>query len=208
MSTHRTPDSRLRLVLSLIAGALGALVAAQFGRWQLIILCGWDVAAFFYLAIVWGTVGSLDADSTRRLATREDDSRAVVDIVLLLASVVSLVGVVSGLAESGGSVSLLMVISVLTVVLSWLTVHSTFALRYAHLFYSGGGGIDFHDDTDPDFSDFAYLAFTVGMTFQVSDTEVNSRTIRRTISRHAMLAYLFGTVIVGVTINVVGTLIG
>jgi uncharacterized membrane protein len=208
-SAYRAPDSRLRLVLSLIAGTLSAGVVAQFDRWQMVVLIGWDVAAFSYLAMVWCTIARLDGESTKQLSTREDDSRAAVDIVLLLASVVSVVGVVAGLAESGGEVSLLMAASMVTVVLSWFTVHTTFTLRYAHLYYSTGGGLDFHDqDGDPDFADFAYLAFTVGMTFQVSDTEVTSRVIRRTISRHALLAYLFGTAIIGVTINVVGTLVG
>lgn len=208
MSANHIPSSRRRLVVSAAVGAISAAVVAQFDRWQMVVMSGWDAATACHLAIVWGTIRTLDAESTKRVATREDDSRAVVDILLLMASVVSLVGVVAGLATSGGEVSALMAVSVLTVVLSWLTVQSTFTLRYAHLFYNAGGGIDFHDDGDPDYSDFAYLSFTVGMTFQVSDTVITSREIRRTITRHALLAYLFGTVIIGVMINVVGSLVG
>jgi uncharacterized membrane protein len=154
-------------------------------------------------------IASLDGQSTERIATREDDSRAAVDVILLLASVASLVGVVAGLAHDGGKVSTLTVVAIVTVVLSWLTVHSSFTLRYAHLYYIEPiGGISFGNDQDPDYMDFAYLAFTIGMTFQVSDTEISERAIRRTITRHALLSYLFGTVIVGVAINVVGSLIG
>jgi uncharacterized membrane protein len=82
-------------------------------------------------------------------------------------------------------------------------------LRYAHLYYTEPvGGIVFADlDASPDYLDFAYVAFTVGMTFQVSDTGIAKRAIRRSVIRHALLSYLFGTVVVGVAINVVGNLI-
>jgi uncharacterized membrane protein len=86
-------------------------------------------------------------------------------------------------------------------------VHTLFCLRYAHLYYDGTlGGIDFHDDEPPTYHDFAYLAFTVGMTYQVSDTEVNDRAIRSTILRHALLSFLFGTTIIALTINIVAGL--
>jgi uncharacterized membrane protein len=98
---------------------------------------------------------------------------------------------------------------VFTVFLSWFTVHTLFVLRYARLYYGGSpGGIDFGGSKEsPDYLDFVYFAFTVGMTFQVSDTDVAQRDIRRSVTRHAMLSYVFGTVIVGIAINVVGGLI-
>ncbi len=93
-------------------------------------------------------------------------------------------------------------------VLSWAVVHTVFTLRYAHEYYAApSGGIDFKNDAPPDYQDFAYVAFTVGMTFQVSDTDVQKRVIRRTILRHALLSYLFGAVILAVTINVVANLL-
>jgi uncharacterized membrane protein len=105
--------------------------------------------------------------------------------------------------------SALTTVAVFTVFLSWFTVHTLFVLRYARLFYVDPiGGIDFLSrDDPPDYMDFVYFAFTVGMTFQVSDTGVIQRNIRRTVTRHALLSYLFGTVIVGVAINVVGNLV-
>jgi uncharacterized membrane protein len=90
----------------------------------------------------------------------------------------------------------------LSVALSWAAVHTVFALRYAHLFYGHSGGIDFGSDA-PDYRDFAYLAFTIGMTFQVSDTAIGSQEIRRTVLRHALLSYVFSVVIVATTINVI-----
>ena len=97
----------------------------------------------------------------------------------------------------------------LTVVLSWAVVHFVFALRYADEFYTAPiGGIDFKAEPEyaPDYRDFAYVAFTVGMTFQVSDTDIQIRVIRRTVMTHALLSYLFGAVILAVTINVIAAL--
>ena len=94
--------------------------------------------------------------------------------------------------------------AILTVMLSWALVHTLFALRYARLYYSDHpGGIDFKNDAPPDFLDFAYVAFTVGMTFQVSDTDVQLRSIRRAVLRQALISYVFGVVIIAVTINVI-----
>jgi uncharacterized membrane protein len=93
------------------------------------------------------------------------------------------------------------------VVVSWGVVHTVYALKYARLYYAGqDGGIDFHGDHPPTYQDFAYLAFTVGMTFQVSDTEINARVIRATVLRQALLAYLFGAVILAATINLLAGL--
>jgi uncharacterized membrane protein len=90
-------------------------------------------------------------------------------------------------------------------VLSWAVVHTVFALRYAHEYYTPPvGGIDFKSgEYEPDYGDFAYLAFTVGMTFQVSDTDVGSRSVRRTVLRHALISYLFGAVILALVVNVI-----
>ena len=98
-------------------------------------------------------------------------------------------------------------VAVVSVVASWVAVHTVFTLRYAHLFYLGDGGIDFHDDRKPDYGDFAYVAFTIGMTYQVSDSDLTAKPIRVTALRHALLSYLFGIAVVALTINVVATLI-
>ena len=98
-------------------------------------------------------------------------------------------------------------LSLASVVLSWAVVHTVFTLRYARLYYWGpDGGVDFNDDAKPRYSDFAYLAFTIGMTFQVSDTALSANEIRRTTLRHALLSYLFGTGILATAINLVASL--
>jgi uncharacterized membrane protein len=86
-------------------------------------------------------------------------------------------------------------------------VHTVFTLRYAELYYADEpGGLDFHGDGEPTYHDFAYLAFTIGMTFQVSDTEVTAREFRKTILRHALLSFVFGATVIATTVNLVASL--
>ncbi|MEP7202263.1 MAG: DUF1345 domain-containing protein [Ilumatobacteraceae bacterium] len=205
---------RDRLTIAATFGVAAGTVVTLASSWQLALLVGWDAAAAFIVGSVWMFIPVLDHVGTQHVALREDDSRALVDVVMVAACLMSLVGVVLGLAHSrqqhGAGRAILTSVAVLTVFLSWFTVHTLFVLRYARLYYSGPpGGIDFPgtDDKAPDYLDFAYMSFTVGMTFQVSDTGVVHRSIRRAVTRHALLSYVFGTVIVGIVINVVGGLI-
>lgn len=205
-------SSRNRLIAVVVIGAVAGAIAATLGSWQLAVLVGWDALAATFVAWVWVTVARFTPDQTRDLATREDDGRVATPILLLSASVVSLVGVGLALfkasnANTSGQASLT-VASVLTVALSWLVVHTVFTLRYAHEYYTAPvGGIDFKSDDDPDYQDFAYLAFTIGMTFQVSDTDVQGRKVRRTVLKHSLLSYLFGSVILAVVINVIAGIV-
>lgn len=191
---------------------VGALVAG-IGPWQAAPLAGWDSACLVYLTWMWRSVWPADATTTAELAAREDSSRPLADGVLLLAALASLGGVgwllVEGKAQGGPvSPALALALGIGTVVLSWAVVHTVFTLRYAKLFYADGkgSGIDFNQKEPPQYSDFAYLAFTVGMTFQVSDTDVQHVAIRATVLRHMWLSYLFGTVIIASTINLVAGL--
>jgi uncharacterized membrane protein len=206
-------DQRHRLLSAAALGIVAATVAALFSSWQLSALVGWDAGAMFIVGSVWIFIPVLDADGTQRVATSEDDSRALVDILMVAACLISLIGVVLGLVhakdQSGVAAVVLTSVAVFTVFLSWFTVHTLFVLRYAHLYYKDvPGGIEFPKKDDrPDYLDFVYVAFTVGMTYQVSDTGIGDRPIRRAVIRHALLSYVFGTVIVGIVINVVGGLI-
>ena len=207
----RYPSERRRVVTSAAVGVAVSAGLAFVAPWQLAVLAGWDIAAAALAVRVWSSVGRLDAESTQRLATREDDSRAASRAVVVAACVASLVAVFLGIIKArqmtGAGAVILTVASIVAVALAWLTVHTIFTLRYAHRYYDIGGGIDFSDDP-PTYLDFAYVAFTIGMTFQVSDTDISERALRSLVLRHALLAYLFGTVIVGLTINVVAGLLG
>lgn len=198
-----------------LAGAVGLLaggIAGPFVPWQLTTLLGWDAAIAVFCSWVWAETHAADAHTTRAIATREDDSRAAADLVLIAASLVSLLAVGTGLIKASGQEgparATTTMVSVLTVALSWLAVQAVYTLRYAHLYYLEGRGVDFNSEEEPDYKDFAYLAFTVGMTFQVSDTNLTSRPVRRAALRHALLSYLFGIAIIATTVNVVAGLLG
>jgi uncharacterized membrane protein len=203
-----------RLVVAGAAGVVVAAMATLVVSWQLALLCGWDAAALAFLGVVWPGIIHADGERTELLATREDLTRDTARLVLLAACTASLVAV--GLAiseantETGGERAALLVIAMLTVVLSWTVVNTVFLLRYAHLYYSAPpSGIEFGGavaSDRPDYGDFAYLAFTIGMCYQVSDTSLRDRRIRRTVLIHSMLSYIFGVVIVATGVNIVAGL--
>jgi uncharacterized membrane protein len=200
-----------RVLVSFAAGIAAFAIAWLATPWQAAALVGWNVAATAFIAWIWFTVAGMDAAATAKHAAIEDLSRSTADLILILASVVSLIGVGLSLLEASDTEGLekAMIVGVasVSVILSWATVHTVFTLRYSRLYYgAGGGGIDFNGDRAPTYTDFAYLAFTIGMTYQVSDTSIASKAIRRTALRHAYMSYLFGTVVVAMTINVVAGL--
>lgn len=209
----REPASAgVRVVVSAAAGIAAGLASMVFFPWQVAVLAGWDVTAGTFLTWAWASVSGLDADETRHLATREDSSRAAADLMILVACVACLVGVAFTLVKASQSDGVgkagLVALAVASVVVSWAVVHTVFTLRYARLYYGDDErGIDFNNDEDPVYVDFAYVAFTLGMTFQVSDTDLKSRRVRTTALRQALLAYLFGVVIVAMTINVTAGLL-
>jgi len=221
-SSHETDRRRFattansttgHLIAGAGAGAVGAVVMGVVAGWKFAAIVGWDAMAFVVVVSTWLVIWRRDAAATADLAAREDPARPVADLLLIGASVASLVGVgfivVAGGNSKGIGKGLLVSFAVVTVVVSWAVVHMTYTLRYARLFYGGTqGGLDFHPLPGelPQYSDFAYLAFTVGMTFQVSDTEVNSTVMRATVLRQALLSYLFGVVIIAIMINLVAGL--
>jgi len=213
VTSGATQSQRRRVIGSAAIGPPVGVVVALFAPWELAMLAAWIAVAALLLVRIWFRVGQFTPAQTRELATREDDSRAYSDLLILVASIASLGGAAAGLIKAHSSDStretLLTVASVLTVAVSWALVHTVFALRYARLYYGEPeGGIDFNEEhAAPDYGDFAYVAFTIGMTFQVSDTDIGSRIIRRTVLRHALISYLFGAIIVAMMVNVIASLL-
>jgi uncharacterized membrane protein len=201
-----------RVSMAAVAGiGVGTLVALP-SSWQIGTLVGWDVAAAVYAAWSWATIWHRDPAATARLALREDPGRAIADALLLIASTASVLAVAAaiaaGRAGSPGERDLHAGLAVASVVLSWTVVQTVFTLHYARLYYSHpAGGIDFNQEAPPRYSDFAYLAFTVGMTFQVSDTDLQTAALRAEALRQALLSYLLGAVILAATINLVAGLL-
>ena len=206
---------------AVVVTAVGLIVVVgllRFLPWGLAVVVGWDAAAFTLLVSIWPIILRADAAHAAQLATREDETRGSATALLLGASVASLLGV--GLAlhlagrESGSLRVLLIGVAVLTVVVSWTVVNTVYTLRYADLHFSSrDGGIAFGDADGPEgpevptYRDFAYVAFTIGMCYQVSDTTVRDRRIRGTVFSHAFLSYVFGVVIVAGSVNFIGGLL-
>jgi uncharacterized membrane protein len=195
----------------LFAGLCVAGVTGAADAWAYAALAGWGGAALVFTASVWLAIGPMNSSATSTHATREDPGRAATDLVVLIAATASLGAVglvlVGASKASSGQQSLIAGLCVVSIALSWFTIHTLFTLRYARLYYTGaGGGVNFHQDAPPRYLDFAYVAFTIGMTFQVSDTDLQSPQMRHTALRHALLSYLFGAVILAATINLVAGL--
>lgn len=204
-------NARTRLGTGFLVALAAFIPAIVFTPWQVAALVGWDTLAGTFAGSVFLATRGKDAAATEAMATREDNTRVGADALLVGASVASLVGVALALlraaAETGAAHTLIIAVAFLSVVLSWATVHTVFTLRYARLYYGGDRGIDWHGRDRPDFGDFAYVALTLGMTFQVSDTDITSKPIRKAVLRHAVLSYVFGVVILATTINVIASLL-
>jgi uncharacterized membrane protein len=196
----------------MLIGTAVAAVAWQFTTPAAAVLAGWDIAALIYLVLVWGAVYRMDAAATGRMAVREDPSTPVAEIVVVVASVAALVAVGFALVRAGQASgtwkAMLIGLGTVSVVVSWLVVHTVYMLRYTRSYYGDPpGGIEFNEDDRPAYRDFAYFAFTIGMTFQVSDTNVTTKGIRYLALHHALLSYLFGAVILATAINVFASLL-
>jgi uncharacterized membrane protein len=193
-------------------GTVATAALAWIAPWQLSVLSGWCLAATLFMLRVWIPCTRMSPEHVAAWAPAEDDTRAMAGTILLGAAVASIVGVGFALhkASLSDGVERVAVTSAAlsTVVLSWLLVNTVYMLRYAHLYYSPPtGGVSF-EDGPPDYRDFAYLAFTIGMTYQVSDTGLRTKKFRRTLLGHALLSYLFGTVIIATLINTVAGFVG
>ena len=200
-----------RLLVCLAAGLLAAAATAAAGSPELAALAGWVVTSGALLTWVWRTCWPQGPEGTKRVAEEEGRTR-MTDAVVLWAAVVSLAAVVEALVRSGSrdlAGVLTVVLGIAVVILSWALVNTVFALKYARHYYSGGdGGMEFPQDRPPAYSDFAYVAFTVGMSFAASDVSVADPQIRKVGLGHALMSYLFGTVVIAVAVNLVTNLGG
>lgn len=199
--------------MSLAAGVAGAAAFSTTLDLPIALLLGWVVIALVYLVWVWLAVRSDDADEIAAHAAAIDPDRVTTDSLLLVSAVASLVAVgfvlVRATADSGAVEYAQVGLALVAVVLSWAMVHTVFMLRYARLYYATSGAcIDFDGPDRPTYADFAYFAFTIGMTYQVSDTALHGTAVRRTVLRHALMAYVFGTGILASAVSLVTSLAG
>jgi uncharacterized membrane protein len=212
-ASDRSGFAGRRTGTALFAGAATLAVALVIGAaWPIALSASWGVAALVIVVWVWVRVGRMDAASTKAHARAEDFSRPAADAAVLAASVGSLVAigytVLTAGHRHGTTKALLILLALAVVTLSWLTVHTLYMLRYGDTYYGDPiGGIDFNEEEPPSYHDFAYVAFTIGMTFQVSDTNLTTSAIRRLALRHALLSFVFGAVILALAINSVASLL-
>jgi uncharacterized membrane protein len=188
------------LATAVVAGAPSAVAA----------LIAWSAGACVFVLSIWLTVAPGDTARAERFARA--DAHAASEVGVIAAGLASLIAVGFVLAGSGDEAPLrrgvLTALAVVSVVLAWAVVHTIYAVRYARLFFTPPvGGIDFPQPEPPDALDFLYVALTIGMTFQVSDTSLGKRAIRRAAIHHALLSYLFGSVILAITVSSVTSIL-
>ncbi|GAA2184009.1 DUF1345 domain-containing protein [Brooklawnia cerclae] len=196
-----------RIVVMALVGACTGIAVSRLLDWPFVIVAGWGAGCLVYVVWVWVAVWGFDAERTRSHARREEPVRAISDGLILSASLASLVAVLLLLLHSSSQAetrATAAIFAVTSVALSWVLVHTLYALRYAREYYSEPtGGISFNQAEPPQYSDFAYLAFCLGMTFQISDTNLSSTRLRKIVLSHTLLSYLFNTVVIAATVNLV-----
>ena len=192
-------------------GVIAALVVGALGNWAYAPALGWAAASATYLIWVWSVIARLGPAATAAHALREDPGRVFSDALVLTATMASFAGVALILLDAsnaqGTAKDATVAMALGSIALSWFLVHTLFTLRYAAIYYRDGTGVDFNEVTQPRYSDFAYLAFTVGMTFQVSDTDLQTNAIRSTVLRQALLSYLLGAIVLATPNNQASELI-
>lgn len=213
-----------KLVISLVIGIAAYFIFAFYQRSPLThLLFGWDLFAICQLLLAWVTFYTTTPSGIRSQARKQDDSGVVIFFVILVATCTSVLAVVLLLVSKSTDPSykaLRLTIALACMLFSWFLVHTIFTIRYAHIYYadkkkkendeqeesSYAGGLNFPDDQEPDFLDFAYYAFTAGMTFQVSDVEVSSKKLRRITFLHSLISFGYNATIIAISVNIIGGL--
>jgi uncharacterized membrane protein len=172
------------------------------------LLVAWDVFAVLYLAFAYATVFSFNADHVRRQAKLQEDGRFIILAMTGVGAFASLAAIILELGVTPRQTPQL-VLAVATIALTWSAIHTTFALHYAHDYYRGtkAGGLTFPGEDKPDYWDFVYFSFVIGMTAQVSDVGITDRLIRRTATAHGIVSFIFNTALVALMVNIAASAI-
>ena len=199
-----------RLILSTVLGTGVTLVLLTMPwRTPTRILLGWDAGVALYLALSYGVMANASIARIRQRAAIVDEGALAVLVLTTAAALASLAAVLAelGHAPSPSQIAL----GVGTISLSWVFMHSIFALHYAHEFYGEGndrriGGLIFPGDQEPDYWDFVYYSLVVAMTAQVSDVQITSKTIRRLTTLHGAVSFFFNLTVLALTVNIISSL--
>jgi uncharacterized membrane protein len=222
LSKRKTPHHwkvRYRLILSTLVALITSILLPSWLSLSSRILCTWDAGMICFLASTWLLMVQATPKVMRRNAQSQDEGRLVILGLITAAactSILAIAFILRGTKEKDISILILHVtLAVVTIIGSWLLVHTIFAMHYAHAYYqdheinitSKAGGLDFPEDIEPDYWDFLYFSFIIGMTSQVSDVQITSRSLRRLALLHGILSFFFNTTIVAMSINIIAGLI-
>ncbi|MEO6846434.1 MAG: DUF1345 domain-containing protein [Chthoniobacterales bacterium] len=208
-------DSHHRQIVAIIFAFLAAVFFLRSGKFTISHFIGiWDIYALIYLFMAWIAIFTANPREAHRHAKLQDSGRVIIFVFVVAGACASLFAVILVWQEHHRLHKMVdgthFALSIFAVFASWVLVHTVFALHYAYLFYRTGlenntkecGGLDFPNEKNPDYLDFAYFSFVVGMTCQVSDVQVTSRTMRRMTLLHGLLSFAFNTIILAVSINI------
>jgi uncharacterized membrane protein len=205
----RIVRARPRLFLSIMVGLVVVLIAPSDWRTATRLLVGWDTCVALYLVMALRMMATDDVHDIRRRARIQDEGQFVILGLTAAAALASLAAIISFLSMGAGGErdQVHLLIGILTILLSWAFTHIMFALHYAHEYYDEdgghGGGLEFPGGLkDPDYWDFIYFSFVIGMTNQVSDVQITCRPIRHTVSAHGIISFIFNVALLALTINI------
>ena len=200
--------ARPRTFIAFAIGAASLLFLPPSWRLASRLLVAWDIFIAIYMLLAYVTVFSCGTDYIRRQAAAQDDGRFFILVTTGLGAFASIAAIVLELGIKPQQ-SPQLVLAVITIVLSWATIHTTFALHYAHDYYRGAkaGGLAFPGDGEPDYWDFVYFSFVIGMTAQVSDVGITDKIIRRTATAHGVISFIFNTALVALMVNIAASAI-
>jgi uncharacterized membrane protein len=208
----RVVRARPRLFVSALAGLAVVLLAPADWRLAMRMLVGWDAGVALYLVLAMHLMAAAEVHHIRRAATLQDEGNVAILVLTAAAALASLGAILALLGGGSGSgrPPLYLVLAGTTIVLSWAFTHVIFALHYAHEFYAekGGESMGFPGgEKEPDYWDFVYFSFVIGMTSQVSDVSVCSRRIRRTVAAHGIVSFFFNAALLALTVNIAASAI-
>lgn len=213
-SFWRIVRTRPRLFLSALLGVAVIAVLAAATNWKIAtkLLIGWDVGIAFYLVLMVVLMTRSDVHRIRRRAALQDDGRIAILVLTAAAALASIGAIIAELGAQAGSARTpaQLIIGTVTIVLSWAFIHAMFALHYAHEFYDedeSGGGLTFPGKDEPDYWDFVYFSLVIGMTSQVSDVAVTSKSIRLTVAAHGVVSFFFNVTLLALMVNIAASVI-
>jgi uncharacterized membrane protein len=203
-----------RLLISVAVG-IAVMLGLFVTEWRLPtkLLAGWDVGVILYLALTYWMMAHASVSKIRSRAAVQDEGAFALLVLTAAAAIVSLAAIVAELGNTRPVAGLgELALGMGTILLSWLFMHTIFALHYAHEYYGEGrdasiGGLDFPGGQDPDHWDFLYFSFVIAMTSQVSDVQITSKVVRRLVNIHGVLSFFFNVAVLALMINMVSSLI-